>query len=777
MQVRQCAIGVIVAAAVGVLMFCVPDRTHAAEDCPAADLNGDCAVDLADLAVLADQWLHGPHYPTQGLEAHWTFDQTEGIWAYDTSGNGRHARLRNGPQWQTEGMLDGAILLDGVNDYAEAPFVLDPAAGPLSAFAWVRGGNGREVILAQLNGSGIGREWLQIDPSDGTLLTRLTDGSGPLTSSKVITDGAWHHVGVVWDGVQRRLYVDGEPVAYDAQPLPGNLQSSDGSMHIGTGKSTAADTCWEGSIDEVCIYGRALGLDEIRQLAAAPSVPPLEADLDGVDGVDMADFAMMARYWLRRRPGEYRCIWVDSWYWNPSFMDAGEADELLQTCRENNLNTVIVEVRKIGDAVFAGIEPRVEDPRWIAGGPLFDPLGYLIEKAHDTSGGKQRVQVHAWFVAHRIFRNNLRYRDGTLRLDDLPGHVLSLHPEYAMEDVNGNQVIDNGYYLDPGHPGVVDWNVAVIVDCLRHYDIDGINLDYIRYPGPTWGYNPVSVARFNAVYGKQGRPSTSDPDWADWRRECVTLEVKKIYVKSLMVNPQVVLTTDTINWGCAFDDYEHSSPYVSVFQDWVGWLRAGIIDYNTLMGYVCQSCSTVHCYPVANFERYQGWCNLSLNNDDKRGSILSTGAYLQLSVQDAMDQLLWARSAGAAGLNIYDWYSEVNSNEAGETRADFYRELKRQVFPEWVDPPIPAWKARPTTGIVEGNITDDGRPIDHADVRITGLAGSATVTDGSGWYGILDVPPGMHTLVVTVGGSPVASVPITVPQPGDVITVNVDLAD
>jgi len=50
-----------------------------------------------------------------------------------------------------------------------------------------------------------------------------------------------------------------------------------------------------------------------------------------------------------------------------------------------------------------------------------------------------------------------------------------------------------------------------------------------------------------------------------------------------------------------------------------------------------------------------------------------------------------------------------------------------------VDPLVPAWKARPTTGITEGNITDDGLPVDHADVRITGLADSATVTDGLGW--------------------------------------------
>ena len=757
------AIQVVTIVAVGALAFYVPGDTCAA-DCPVADLSGDCKVDLADLAVLAGQWLQGPHYPAGPLEAHWTFDEAEGDWAWDASGRQRHAQLRNGPT-RGEGVARGAILLDGVNDYAEAPFVVDPAAGPLSAFAWIKGGNPREVILAQSNGTGTGREWLQIDTTNGTLLTRLTDGGSILTSQTVVTDGAWHHVGVVWDGSRRTLYVDGEIVAQDAEPLAVNLQACDGGMTVGTGKLLVSDTCWEGWIDDVRIYGRALSAEDVGLLASAPGATPPEADLDGTDGIDMADFAVLAYYWLKGHPGEYRCIWVDSWYWNPSFMNPTQAQELIQTCRENNINTVIVEVRKVGDAAYnSNIEPRIES--WISGGPSFDPLGYLIDLAHDTSGGKPYIEVHAWFVAQRILKADTPYHKD---------HVLSVHPEYAMEDVNGNKIVDNGYYLDPGHPGAVDWNVAVILDCLRNYDIDGINLDYIRYPGSTWGYNPISVARFNTFTGRSGKPSASDPAWCDWRRECLTLQVKKIYVQSLKLNPWVVLTTDTINWGCAFDDYERSSPYVSVFQDWVGWLRSGIIDYNTLMGYVCQSCTYEPCAPITNPERYQGWCNLSLDNDDKRGSILSTGAYMQRTVQDAMDQLLWARQAGAAGLNIYDWYSEVSRNEAGETRADFYRALRNQVFPEWVDPPIPDWKARPTTGIVEGTITEDGAAVDHAVVEIAGLTDSPTHSDGSGWYGILEVPPGVHTLVVSVGGAPVATVPVTVPAAGDIVTVDVEL--
>lgn len=447
-------------------------------------------------------------------------------------------------------------------------------------------------------------------------------------------------------------------------------------------------------------------------------------------------------------PREYRSIWADSW--NRSFLDASQAEEIVNTCRENNLNTIMIEARKIGDAYYkSNIEPRATN---ISGGLDYDPLGYLIDLAHDTSGGKKYIEVHAWFVMHRI----------TTGESLATSHVLVQNPEYLMLNSDGSGG-GSTRYIDPGHPGVVDHNIAVILDCLENYDIDGINMDYIRYPDATgsWGYNPVSVQRFNAFYDKTGQPSPSDPDWADWRRECGTNEVKKIYVKSLMKNPNIVLTADTVNWGYNYDNFEASSAYAQVFQDWVGWLEQGIMDYNALMSY------------TTNTSRYQGWSNLSLAHDDKRGSIIGIGAYMQTSVQNSMNQLAWARARGAAGLNIYDWYSEVNA--AGATRTQFYNELKSQLYPTWADSPKHKWKTEPTTGIFQGNLTYQGSPVDHGTVMIEGQPATLTYTDGSGWYAILEVPPGSHMLEFSKPVYSDAVTSATIPNAGDIITVNVDL--
>jgi uncharacterized lipoprotein YddW (UPF0748 family) len=451
-------------------------------------------------------------------------------------------------------------------------------------------------------------------------------------------------------------------------------------------------------------------------------------------------------------PREYRVVWADTW--NASILNAAQSDDLILTCRNNNINTVMVEIRKIGDAYYdSNIEPRATN---ISGGPSFDPLDYLLSIAHDTSGGKNYIEVHGWFVAHRISKGET--------LDPL--HVLVQHPEYIMTDSVGNNSAGSTYFLDPGHPGTVDHNVAVIADCLSNYAIDGINLDYIRYPeySGDWGHNPVSIARFNAFYSKSGAPSSSDPDWADWRRECVTLEVKKIYIKSLMIDWDVVLTPDTVNWGYDYAeaDYENSSAYAGVYQDWAGWLDQGIIDYNALMNYSTSD------------SRFEGWTDLSLAHDDSRGSIIGVGAYLQPTVQDAMDQLLYARGAGAAGLNIYDWGSEVNA--APSTRTQFYQALKSQVFPTWSDTPVHAWKSSPTAGIYEGNLADGGVPVDHGTVMIDGQPATLTYTDGSGWFGILGVAPGTHQLRFAKPGYTDLIMTGNIPSAGDIITVDADFA-
>jgi hypothetical protein len=74
-------------------------------------------------------------------------------------------------------------------------------------------------------------------------------------SETVITDGQWHRIGLVWDGSNRTLYVDGVVVADDTQH---GLEGSQMGLYICTGKAMEPGTYFSGLIDNVRIYNRAV---------------------------------------------------------------------------------------------------------------------------------------------------------------------------------------------------------------------------------------------------------------------------------------------------------------------------------------------------------------------------------------------------------------------------------------------------------------------------------------------------------------------------------------
>ena len=257
---------------------------------PIVDINGDGIIDAADMCIMVDNWGTdeplcdiGPMPWGDGivdvqdllvlaehllpvLPAHWELDETEGGIAYDSAGD-HDGTLNGNPLWQPAGgKVNCALQLDGIDDYVSTPFILDTINGALSAFAWIKGGGPGQVILSQTNGTGWGSSWLCADASNGRLATALMDPMPALESESVITDGAWYHIGLVWDKSYRYLYVDGAEVARDAVSISYTMPC-DGGLYLGASKTFDPASFFSGLIDDVRIYRRALSAEEIAVLA------------------------------------------------------------------------------------------------------------------------------------------------------------------------------------------------------------------------------------------------------------------------------------------------------------------------------------------------------------------------------------------------------------------------------------------------------------------------------------------------------------------------------
>jgi serine/threonine protein kinase/Tol biopolymer transport system component len=212
---------------------------------------GDGVVDAKDLTVLAGYIGQEVNDPT--LIAYWALDETQGMLATDSAGE-HDALVLGNAAWQPAGKIGGALAFDGKDDSVRSlSSVLDPAAGPFSVIAWIKGGATGRVIVSQFGGA----DWLYLNQF-GMLTTDLKspgkDGK-PLTSDAYILDDKWHRVALVWDGMNRALHMDGAEVARDTQL---NLAASSSNLQIGGGKNLTSTSLWSGLIDEVRIYNRAV---------------------------------------------------------------------------------------------------------------------------------------------------------------------------------------------------------------------------------------------------------------------------------------------------------------------------------------------------------------------------------------------------------------------------------------------------------------------------------------------------------------------------------------
>jgi uncharacterized lipoprotein YddW (UPF0748 family) len=327
-------------------------------------------------------------------------------------------------------------------------------------------------------------------------------------------------------------------------------------------------------------------------------------------------------------------------------------------------------VRGRGDAYyFSRLEPR--GPALVRQDPSFDPLQLAV-----TAGHRAGLKVHAWVNVNLIAdaelpsaRNHVVYvhPDWLMvprELADNAARVDSRNPEYVRmlsRFARANSERIEGLYLSAIQPAAADYTVRVIADIAARYAVDGIHLDYARFPNEEFDYSPGALAEFREEitprlsaadrqdYRKraQGRPmfyTQMFPDrWQSFRRARITGLVTRLREVVKRNRPDAVFSAAV--WPVA------SEAAARRFQDWQGWVEAGLLDVICPMAYTNDP--GVFAAQIGDVKQIAR----------QRPVWAGIGAY-RLSASEAIAYIESARRMGADGISLFSYDNLVPQTNA-----------------------------------------------------------------------------------------------------------------
>lgn len=226
---------------------------------------------------------------------------------------------------------------------------------------------------------------------------------------------------------------------------------------------------------------------------------------------------------------EFKGVWV-----RPVETTDDQIEASVKRIKAAGIDNVFIETYFHGRTIFPS--KTMESYGFVKQNEKFegiDPLKVWIKYAH-----KNNIKVHIWFETFYV---------GIQRPETNAGNILAVKPSWANKTKRNYNINaptpsiseHNGFFIDPANPEVQDFLLSLITEIIDNYKVDGINLDYIRYPQAvsvsdinSWGYTEFARNEFKTIYGKDPVELTvSDPLWMKWceyRRSKVTYFVSRV---------------------------------------------------------------------------------------------------------------------------------------------------------------------------------------------------------------------------------------------------------
>ncbi|HSC26242.1 MAG TPA: family 10 glycosylhydrolase [Vicinamibacterales bacterium] len=377
---------------------------------------------------------------------------------------------------------------------------------------------------------------------------------------------------------------------------------------------------------------------------------------------------------------EVRALWV----LRTSLSTPQSIATLVSTAREHGFNTLLVQVRGRGDRYYAGgLEPRAAELHRQPAG--FDPLAEVLAAARGAD-----LRVHAWV--------NVNLVSSAVDLPLSREHIVHRHPEWLMVPRDIAQELARvdqrspayvgrlarwtraqsgeveGLYASPLSPGAADHAEAIVRDLARRYRVDGVHLDYARYPNARFDYSRGAIREFRAAarpkLGVSRRrqldererldflayPDGLAEEWKAFRLARMTALMSRLRAAVKAVRPQATVTV------AAAPDLREA--YDQRLQDWRTWLENGLVDAVCPMAYTPEP---------AQFAQ-----QITAARDVAGGKVVwaGIGAY-RLTPSQTIENIQTARRLGAAGVVLFSYDSLTDPRKAAP---DYLSVIGRSAF-------------------------------------------------------------------------------------------------
>lgn len=311
------------------------------------------------------------------------------------------------------------------------------------------------------------------------------------------------------------------------------------------------------------------------------------------DAIASKDYNRARQQWLEARrllwdnyptdrrlaQSEIRAIWLD----RGTIVTAKSEQDLARIFDKlavAGFNTVFFETVNASYPIYPSRVAPEQNPL-VRG---WDPLKAAVKLAHERG-----MELHAWvwmFAAANQRHNALMNQP-----INYTGPVLAAHPDWAMFDKRGRLFDQNTKkaFLDPANPEVRNYLMALLEEIATQYEVDGIQLDYIRYPfqdpsaNQIFGYSPTARQQFKELTGVD--PINVAPrdrelwqKWTDFRIRQIDSFVATVSQRLHTQRPNLILSA-------AVFPLPRSQRLQRLQQNWEDWAIRGYIDLMVPMTY------------------------------------------------------------------------------------------------------------------------------------------------------------------------------------------------